>query len=86
MGPEKILTLFPITLNEENLTCSNMWLVPILRKYIRGASLHFFMEHIAPVMTSLTSKCKKGILEVISVHKFFCIFQYSEFFLFYIFS
>ncbi|KAE8671691.1 ARM repeat superfamily protein, putative isoform 2 [Hibiscus syriacus] len=34
LGPERILTLLPITLDVDGLIYSNMWLVPILKDYV----------------------------------------------------
>ncbi|XP_010927011.1 uncharacterized protein [Elaeis guineensis] len=53
MGPEKVLSLIPISLDKEKLTCSNTWLIPILKQYVVGSSLQFFMEHIVPLANSL---------------------------------
>lgn len=61
MGPEKVLSLIPISLDEEKLICSNTWMLPILKKYVVGASLLYFMEHIVPLAESVKSICKKGI-------------------------
>ncbi|XP_042481656.1 RRP12-like protein isoform X2 [Macadamia integrifolia] len=59
MGPEKILSLIPISFNAEKLICSNIWLVPILKKYTVGASLEYLMEHIVPLAESLQrASCK----------------------------
>ncbi|KAI8562287.1 hypothetical protein RHMOL_Rhmol03G0023000 [Rhododendron molle] len=52
IGPEKILTLVPINPNAEDLTCSNVWLIPLLRDYVVGSSLQFFIEHIVPLAES----------------------------------
>ncbi|KAH9679249.1 NUC173 domain-containing protein [Citrus sinensis] len=49
MGPERILTLLPISLNADDFTCSNVWLVPILKNHVIGASLGYYMEHIVPL-------------------------------------
>ncbi|XP_072961421.1 uncharacterized protein [Typha angustifolia] len=59
MGPAKVLSLLPITLHQDQLTCSNTWLIPILKKYTIGASLQFFMEHIVPLANSLRNACNK---------------------------
>ncbi|OVA07380.1 putative domain NUC173 [Macleaya cordata] len=59
MGPEKMLTLIPVSLHAEELTCSNIWLVPILKKYVVGASLEYFMEQIVPLVESLHQACQK---------------------------
>ncbi|KAE8098771.1 hypothetical protein FH972_016809 [Carpinus fangiana] len=51
MGPERILTLLPISLHDD-FTCMNIWLIPILRDYVVGASLQYYMEHIVPLAKS----------------------------------
>lgn len=61
LGPEKMLTLLPISLDAENFTCSNIWLVPILKKYVIGGSLGYFMEHIMPLAESFERASHKGI-------------------------
>lgn len=74
MGPEKIISFIPINLNEEKLTCSNTWLIPILNKYTVGASLRCFMDHIVPVADSIKKKCKKGTkhyIIILAVHLFY---------------
>ncbi|KAJ3688013.1 hypothetical protein LUZ61_017177 [Rhynchospora tenuis] len=60
MGPEKIISLIPINLDEEKSTCSNTWLIPILNKYTLGASLQFFMDNIVPLADSVKNICRKG--------------------------
>ncbi|XXG85440.1 hypothetical protein AAC387_Pa11g0516 [Persea americana] len=55
MGPENILSMIPISLHSEKRTCSNTWLIPILKKYVVGSSLEYFMEHIAPLAKSIQS-------------------------------
>lgn len=65
VGPEKILALVPIKPSAEDLTCSNVWLIPILRDYVVGSSLRFFMEHIAPLAESfqrISAKAKKSAI------------------------
>ncbi|XP_052175051.1 uncharacterized protein LOC127789963 isoform X3 [Diospyros lotus] len=52
IGPEKILTLLPINPDGEDLSSSNVWLIPILRNYVVGSSLRFFMDHIVPLAES----------------------------------
>ncbi|KAK3010162.1 hypothetical protein RJ639_011407, partial [Escallonia herrerae] len=59
MGPEKLLMLLPISFNDEDLTCTNIWLVPILRIHVLGSSLGFFMEHVVPLTESLQRACRK---------------------------
>lgn len=66
MGPEKLLDLLPISLNAKDLTCSNLWLIPILKKYITGASLGFFVEHVVPLAESFaraSHKVKKSAFQ-----------------------
>ena len=58
VGPEKVLSLVPISLNAE--TCSNAWLIPILKKYVVGASLQYFMDHIVPLAKSIQDVSDKG--------------------------
>lgn len=62
MGPDKIISLIPIAFDEDRLTCSNTWLLPILEKYIYGASLQQFLEYIVPLAKSVqnaSSRVKK---------------------------
>ena len=60
IGPEKILMLLPINTNAEDLTCSNVWLIPILRNYVVESSLGFFMEHIVPLAESFQRSSSEG--------------------------
>nr|XP_020153571.1 ribosomal RNA-processing protein 12 [Aegilops tauschii subsp. strangulata] len=63
MGPDKIHSLLPISFEEAWFTCSNMWIVPILNKYVYGASLQHFLEYIVPLAKSLqeaSSRAKKA--------------------------
>ncbi|KAG8053898.1 hypothetical protein GUJ93_ZPchr0001g33139 [Zizania palustris] len=53
VGPDKILSLIPIAFDVDRLTCSNTWLLPILDKYIYGASLQQFLECIVPLAESV---------------------------------
>ncbi|XP_075473819.1 uncharacterized protein LOC142504857 isoform X1 [Primulina tabacum] len=65
MGPEKILALIPISLGVNDFSCSNSWLIPILKKNIVGSSLQFFMEHIIPLAESFeraSVKVKKSVI------------------------
>uniref|UniRef100_A0A5B6YH98 Putative RRP12-like protein isoform X1 n=1 Tax=Davidia involucrata TaxID=16924 RepID=A0A5B6YH98_DAVIN len=59
VGPEKTLALLPISLSSEDFSCSNIWLIPILKKYVTGSSLGFFMEHIVPLAESFQRACRK---------------------------
>lgn len=61
MGPEKILSDVPISLNASECTCSNIWLVPILKKYVVGASLEYYIEHVLPLAKSFRQAGCKGI-------------------------
>ncbi|XVE61118.1 hypothetical protein DITRI_Ditri06bG0014200 [Diplodiscus trichospermus] len=65
IGPERILTLLPITLHADDLNYSNVWLVPILKDYVVGASLSYYMEHIVPLAKSFqqaSRKVKKSVI------------------------
>ncbi|KAI3869151.1 hypothetical protein MKW92_032118 [Papaver armeniacum] len=60
MGVEKILTLLPVvSFEEEELTSLNIWILPILRKYVVGSSLGYYMEHIIPLFEPLQQACSK---------------------------
>ena len=61
MGPERILTLIPISVHVENFTCSNAWLVPILKKHVVRASLGYYMEHIVPLAKSFMQADQNGM-------------------------
>lgn len=60
MGPEMLLSLIPISLDAKDFSCSNIWLIPVLKKNIVGSSLQFFIEHIIPLAESF----EKGSHEV----------------------
>lgn len=63
MGPDKIHSLLPISFDEDWFTCSNTWLLPILDKYIYGASLQHFLQYIVPLAKSLqdaSTRAKKA--------------------------
>lgn len=62
MGPERILTLVPISINGRDFTCSNTWLVPILKSHVVGASLGYYLEHIMPLAKSFRRASHKGTL------------------------
>jgi ribosomal RNA-processing protein 12 len=60
MGPEKVLSLLPVSFDKDKLTCSNTWLLPILDKYVYGATLQLFLERIVPLARSVKKSCKRG--------------------------
>ncbi|KAI3906955.1 hypothetical protein MKW92_008382 [Papaver armeniacum] len=60
MGAEKILTLLPVvSFEEEELTSLNTWILTILRKFVVGSSLGYYMEHIIPLLQPLQQACSK---------------------------
>lgn len=59
IGPQKVLSLMPLSLSEDKLTCSNTFLLPLLKKYVIGAPLKYFMKHIVPIANSVQKPCKK---------------------------
>ncbi|KAG6694233.1 hypothetical protein I3842_09G038600 [Carya illinoinensis] len=69
MGPERILTLLPISLHTDDSTCMNLWLVPILKDYVVGASLRYYMEHIVPLAKSFERASRKAKKLAISTDK-----------------
>ncbi|PON31520.1 Coatomer beta subunit [Parasponia andersonii] len=60
MGPERILADVHISLNAGDFTSSNIWLVPILKKYVVGASLEYYMEHVMPLAKSFQRASRKA--------------------------
>lgn len=65
IGPEKMLMLLPISIDPDNFTCSNIWLVPILKDHVVGASLGYYMEHIVPLAKSFKQagqKVRKSVI------------------------
>lgn len=59
MGPETLLSLIPLNLEAEDLSVSNIWLFPILKQYIVGASLKYFTEEIFPLIERIREKAHK---------------------------
>lgn len=59
MGPETLLSLIPLNLEAEDLSVSNIWLFPILKQYIVGASLKYFTEEIFPMIERIREKAQK---------------------------
>ncbi|KAL4558055.1 hypothetical protein LXL04_036251 [Taraxacum kok-saghyz] len=59
MGPNKLLALLPISFDVNDLTCPNIWLTPILKDYVSGSSLGFFIETIVPIAESIQEACQK---------------------------
>ena len=60
MGPQRILSLLPISLHSDGFSCTNFWLVPILKDYIIGSSLAYYMDNIVPLARSFQHACCKG--------------------------
>lgn len=46
MGPEAFLSLQPLNVDAEYASDANVWLLPILKQYIVGARLSFFLQYI----------------------------------------
>ncbi|MED6184362.1 hypothetical protein PIB30_046702 [Stylosanthes scabra] len=59
MGVERFLEIVPITLDEHSFTYSNIWLIPILKSYVTGSSLVYYMEHIVPLAKSFKKASRK---------------------------
>ncbi|KAJ0699848.1 putative armadillo-like helical protein [Helianthus annuus] len=59
MGPEKLLDVLPISLDANDQTCSNIWLIPVLKEYVAGSSLGFFIENIVPLAESFQEESQK---------------------------
>lgn len=61
IGPEKMLNLFPISLHPEDFSYTNFWLVPILKDYVIGSSLNYYMDHVVPLARSFQHASHKGM-------------------------
>ncbi|KAL5810487.1 hypothetical protein ACOSQ3_027197 [Xanthoceras sorbifolium] len=59
MGPERMLTLLPISFHTDEFTCSNIWLIPILKNHVAKASLGYYMEHIVPLAKAFQRASRK---------------------------
>ncbi|XP_061361599.1 uncharacterized protein LOC133305400 [Gastrolobium bilobum] len=59
MGPETLLSLIPLNLEAEDLSDANIWLFPILKQYIVGASLTYFTEEILTMIERLREKARR---------------------------
>ncbi|KAL2487567.1 ARM repeat superfamily protein [Forsythia ovata] len=56
MGPETFLNLLPLKLEAQNLSEANLWLFPILKRYVVGANLSFFTKSILPMVSVMKRK------------------------------
>lgn len=77
MGPERLLDLVPVSLNARDFTCLNIWLVPILKNHVVGASLGYYIEHIMPLAKSFQLASSKGIYFIHSF-VFACLIEMEE--------
>lgn len=59
MGPETLLSLIPLNVEAEDLSEANIWLFPILKQYIVGAHLKYFMKVILPMIKRVKEKAHK---------------------------
>jgi len=76
MGIERFLSLVPVSLDEHSYTYSNIWLVPILKRYVSGASLAYYMERIMPLAKSFKKASRKGRFYVMCFEAFFIFFSF----------
>ncbi|XP_057537036.1 uncharacterized protein LOC130814829 [Amaranthus tricolor] len=63
MGPEIFLRILPLKLEADNLSEINDWLFPILKQYVVGASLRFYVESFLGIIGNLKQKSHKLKLE-----------------------
>lgn len=63
MGPETFLCFLPLKLEASDLSEVNVWLFPILKQYIIGARLDFFMEKLLGMAKLIRQKSRKFELE-----------------------
>ncbi|CAH1446908.1 unnamed protein product [Lactuca virosa] len=59
MKPEKVHEFFPISVDPDELTYTNTWLIPIYRDHVVLSSLGFFIRTIVPLSESFMEACKK---------------------------
>ncbi|KAL2459848.1 ARM repeat superfamily protein [Forsythia ovata] len=64
-GSETFLNLLPLKLEAQNLSEANLWLFPILKRYVVDANLSFFTKSILPMVSVMKRKStmNKKILE-----------------------
>ncbi|KAJ0983774.1 hypothetical protein J5N97_002130 [Dioscorea zingiberensis] len=63
LGPEAFLSLQPLNLEAENASDANVWLLPILKQYIVGARLSFFLQYVLGKVKSIQQKSLKSAEE-----------------------
>ncbi|MCE3049221.1 hypothetical protein HAX54_044413 [Datura stramonium] len=61
MGPESFLTLLPLKLDAQDLSETNIWLLPILKQNIVGVRLSFFTNSILSMVGAM--KKRSAMLE-----------------------
>ncbi|CAH9077093.1 unnamed protein product [Cuscuta europaea] len=61
MGPETFLSILPLNMDSHDLSETNLWLFPILKHYIVGAHLSFFIETIISIIGAM--KQRSAMLE-----------------------
>jgi len=59
MGPKTLLSLIPLNLEAGDLSDANIWLFPILKHYIIGASLTYFAEEISTMIERVRERARK---------------------------
>lgn len=59
MGPETFLGFLPLNLEAEDLSEVNVWVFPILKQYIIGARLSFFVEAILGSVGQMKQKSQQ---------------------------
>ncbi|CAH1413101.1 unnamed protein product [Lactuca virosa] len=59
MTAEKVHEFIPISVDPDELTCSNTWLIPIYRDHVVQSSLGFFIRTIVPLSESFMEACGK---------------------------
>lgn len=59
MGPEIFLGFLPLNLEAEDLSEVNVWVFPILKQYIIGARLNFFVESILGTVGQMKQKSQQ---------------------------
>lgn len=72
LGPDAFLCLLPLNLDAEDISDANVWLLPILKRYMVGARLSFFTKKILKIVSRIQQKSIK--VPIFSSNKLMSVF------------
>ncbi|GBG72256.1 hypothetical protein CBR_g11186 [Chara braunii] len=58
MGPEQFLKILPLEMDNQDLSHSRAWLLPIMKQHVVGARLQFFAEYFLPLSAKLRERAR----------------------------